>query len=53
MTPDMIFTVIVLGFVIILFVFEWVMVDVVCILMMVLLPLLGLVNGREAFSGLS
>lgn len=49
----MIFTVIVLGFVIILFVFEWVMVDVVCILMMVLLPLLGLVNGREAFSGLS
>lgn len=49
----MILTVIVLGFVIILFVFEWVRVDVVGILMMVLLPLLGLVNGREAFSGLS
>ena len=34
-------------------VFEWVRVDVVGILMMVLLPLLGLVNGQEAFSGLS
>jgi len=53
MTPDMIMTMIVLCFVIILFVFEWVRVDVVGILMMVLLPLLGLVSGQEAFSGLS
>ena len=53
MTPDMVVTVTVLGFVIVLFVFEWVRVDVVGILMMVLLPLLGLVTGKEAFSGLS
>lgn len=43
----------VLVFVIILFVFEWVRVDVVGILMMVLLPFLGLVTPKEAISGLS
>ncbi|MBW2370074.1 MAG: anion permease [Deltaproteobacteria bacterium] len=53
MTPDMILTMIVLAFVIILFVFEWVRVDVVGILMMVLLPLMGLVTPQEAFVGLS
>jgi di/tricarboxylate transporter len=53
MTPNMILTVIVLAFVIILFVFEWVRVDVVGILMMVLLPLMGLVTPKEAFVGLS
>lgn len=53
MTPDMILTVIVLAFVIVLFVFEWVRVDVVGILMMVLLPLMGLVTPKEAFVGLS
>ena len=42
MTPDMIMTMIILVFVICLFVFEWVRVDVVGILMMVLLPLIGL-----------
>lgn len=53
MTPDMIMTMIVLVFVIILFIFEWVRVDVVGILMMVLLPLIGLVTAKEAFVGLS
>jgi di/tricarboxylate transporter len=36
-----------------LFVVEWVRVDVVAILMMVVLPLLGLVSPQEAFVGLS
>lgn len=53
MTPDMIMTLIVLVFVIILFVFEWVRVDVVGIIMMVLLPLIGLVSAKQAFVGLS
>lgn len=53
MTPEMILTMIVLGFVIILFISEWVRVDVVGILMMVLLPLIGLVTPKEAFQGLS
>jgi di/tricarboxylate transporter len=53
MTPDMILTMTVLVFVIFLFVFEWVRVDVVGIMMMVLLPLIGLVTPKEAFSGLS
>lgn len=53
MTPEMILTIIILGFVIVLFIFEWVRVDVVGILMMVLLPLIGLVSPREAFVGLS
>jgi len=44
---------IVLAFVIILFVFEWVRVDVVGIMMMVMLPLIGLISPREAFVGLS
>jgi len=53
MTPEMILTMIVLVFAIILFVFEWVRVDVVGIIMMVLLPLIGLVSPKEAFVGLS
>ena len=53
MTADMVMTLIVLAFAVILFVFEWVRVDVVGIMMMVLLPLLGLVTPGEAFSGLS
>jgi len=52
-TPEMILTIIVLGFVIVLFIFEWVRVDVVGIIMMVLLPLIGLVTPKEAFLGLS
>ncbi len=53
MTPEMVLTMIVLVFVITLFVFEWVRVDVVGILMMVLLPLIGLISPKEAFVGLS
>ena len=53
MTPEMLLTMIVLVFVIVLFVFEWVRVDVVGILMMVLLPLAGLISPKEAFVGLS
>lgn len=49
----MILTLTVLGFVIFLFVSEWVRVDAVGIMMMVLLPLIGLVTPREAFIGLS
>jgi di/tricarboxylate transporter len=43
----------VLALVVLLFVFEWVRVDVVGLIMMVLLPLLGLVTPSEAISGLS
>ncbi len=53
MTPDMILTLLVLCFVVFLFVSEWVRVDVVGILMMVMLPLMGLVSPKEAFVGLS
>jgi di/tricarboxylate transporter len=53
MTPEMIMTMAVLALVICLFVFEWVRVDVVGIMMMVLLPLIGLVTAKEAFVGLS
>ena len=53
MTPEMLLTIIVLAFVIVLFVFEWVRVDVVGIMMMVLLPLIGLVSAKEAFMGMS
>ena len=53
MTPEMILTMAVLALVICLFVFEWVRVDVVGIMMMVLLPLIGLVTPKEAFVGLS
>jgi len=53
MTYDMILTLVVLAFVVILFVFEWVRVDVVGIIMMVILPLMGLVTPQQAFSGLS
>ena len=49
----MILTLAILAFVIVLFVFEWVRVDVVGIIMMVLLPLIGLVTPQQAFSGLS
>jgi di/tricarboxylate transporter len=49
----MLITMVVLVFVIVLFVFEWVRVDVVGIMMMVLLPLIGLISPQEAFVGLS
>jgi di/tricarboxylate transporter len=53
MTPEMILTMVVLVFVILVFIFEWVRVDVVGILMMVLLPLVGLISAKQAFVGLS
>jgi len=53
MTPEMILTMTVLVFVIFLFVFEWLRVDVVGIMMMVLLPLIGVISPKEAFVGLS
>ncbi len=43
----------VIGIVVLLFIMEWVRVDVVAILMMVLLPELGLLNAQDAFRGLS
>ena len=52
-TPQMGVVFAVLALVIVLFVFEWVRVDVVGIMMMVLLPILGLVTPQEAVSGLS
>ncbi len=53
LTSQMMVVMGVLVFVIALFVFEWVRVDVVGIMMMVLLPILGLVTPKEAISGLS
>ena len=43
----------VIAIVVFLFIMEWVRVDVVAILMMVLLPELGLLNSHDAFRGLS
>jgi hypothetical protein len=43
----------VVGVTIILFITEWLRVDLVAILVMVTLPLMGLVEGRETFLGLS
>jgi di/tricarboxylate transporter len=53
LTPQMMIVMGVLVFVILLFVFEWVRVDVVGLLMMVILPILGVVSPKEAISGLS
>ena len=53
MTPEIILVMAVLAFAVLLFIFEWVRVDVVGIIMMVLLPLLGLVTPKQAISGLS
>lgn len=53
LTPEILTVLAVLSLTILLFVFEWVRVDVVGLLMMVSLPLLGLVEASEAISGLS
>ncbi len=53
MTPQIAIVLAVLAVAVALFVFEWVRVDVVGIIMMVLLPLLGLVSPKDAISGLS
>jgi di/tricarboxylate transporter len=52
-TPQMGIVIGVLILAIILFIFEFVRVDVVGIIMMVILPILGLVTPKEAISGLS
>ncbi|WP_035075490.1 SLC13 family permease [Maridesulfovibrio zosterae] len=52
-TPDIIVVLCVLVVVILLFVFDWVRVDVVGIMVLVGLPLLGLVTPQQAVSGLS
>jgi len=53
MDIPVILVMIVLVMAILLFIFEWVRVDVVGIIMMVILPLLHLVTPKEAISGLS
>ena len=53
LTTDMILVMGMIGLAVFLFVVEWVRVDVVAILMMVVLPLLHLVSPKEAFVGMS
>ena len=53
MTPEMMLTMVVLAFAVWLFVSEWIRVDVVGVLMMVLLPLMGLIAPKQAFVGLT
>jgi di/tricarboxylate transporter len=53
LTTDMILVMCMIGLAVFLFVVEWVRVDVVAILMMVILPLLHLVTPKEAFVGMS
>jgi len=53
LTSQMILVMGMIAFAVFLFIVEWVRVDVVGIIMMVLLPILGLVTGQEAFSGFS
>ncbi len=52
-TPDMIIVFSLLGFAILLFIFEWLRVDLVGLLMMVALPLTGVITPEEAVAGLS
>jgi di/tricarboxylate transporter len=49
----MILVMLMIGVAVFLFIVEWVRVDVVAIIMMVALPILGLVSGKDAFIGLS
>jgi di/tricarboxylate transporter len=51
-TTDMLIVFGALALVIVLFVFEWVRVDVVGLLMMTMLPLTGVISAREAIGGL-
>ncbi len=52
-TPKMGIVMAVLALAILMFIFEWVRVDVVGWIMMVILPILGVVSPKEAISGLS
>ena len=53
LTSEMILVMALIAIAVLLFIFEWIRVDVVAILMMVTLPLLHLVTPKEAFIGLS
>jgi di/tricarboxylate transporter len=53
LTSEMILVMLMIAIAVLLFVLEWIRVDVVAILMMVALPLLHLVTPTEAFIGLS
>jgi len=53
LTSEMILMLGLVGLTILLFLTEWLRVDVVAILIMVTLPLTGLIDGRHAFDGLS
>ncbi len=53
LTPEMIMVMAVIAVAVFLFIVEWVRVDVVAIIVMVTLPILGLVTGKEAFMGFS
>jgi len=53
LTTDMILVLVLIGVAVFLFIVEWLRVDVVAILIMVVLPLLHLVTPKEAFIGLS
>ena len=53
LTTEMILVMSMIALAVFLFVVEWVRVDVVAILMMVVLPLLHLVSPKEAFIGMS
>ncbi len=53
LTSEIIIVFALLGMAILLFIFEWLRVDLVGMLMMVLLPLTGVLTGAEAIMGLS
>jgi len=53
LTSQMMLVMGIIALAVVLFIGEWVRVDVVGIIMMVILPILGLVTAQEAFSGLS
>lgn len=53
LNTEIILVLFMIGLAIFLFVMEWIIVDMVAILMTVSLPLLGLVTPKEAFSGFS
>lgn len=53
LTGDMILVFTFIGWTVLLFLMEWVRVDVVALMLMVLLPMFGLVDGMVAFQGLS
>ena len=53
LTTEMILVMMMIGLAVFLFIVEWVRVDVVAIIMMVILPLLHLVTAKEAFVGFS